>query len=83
MSSGTCKSSGIYKISTTPLSQRRTESEIFDSAPASAEYTPTQTLFKVLDRLLLKLQSELSKLLAVSKQSYPVFALKRLNKRTK
>ena len=29
--------------------QRCTESEIFDSAPASAEYTPTPTHFKVLD----------------------------------
>jgi len=32
---------------------------------------------------MLKLQSELSKLLAVSKRTYPVFALKRLKKRIK
>jgi len=29
--------------------QRCTESEIFDSAPTSAEYTPTPKHFKVLD----------------------------------
>jgi len=77
------------EISVAKQWQRCTESEIFDSdsAPASAEYTPTPLrLWHILKfglRLLLKLQSELSKLLAVSKRPCPVFALKRLKKRIK
>jgi len=66
--------------------QRCTKSEIFDSdsTPASAEYTPTPLRrLKFALQLLLELQGECYKLLAVYKRLYPVFALKRLKNRIK
>jgi len=71
------------------VGQRCTESEIFDSdsTPASDEYIPTplrlRNIFKYWTPLLLKLQSECFKLLAVSKRPCLVFALKRLKNRIK
>jgi len=44
-------------------------------------YSDSETFLGFGLRLLLKLQSECYKLLAVSKQPYPMFALKRLKKR--
>jgi len=61
---------------------RCTESEIFDSnsVPASLNILRlrSDTFQSFGLRLLLKLQSQLSKLLAVSKRLHPVFALKSL-----
>ena len=49
----------------------------------NALHSDSETILSFGLRLLLKLQSECYKLLAVSKRPYPVFALKRLKKRIK